>query len=274
MVKGRQVQERLADKTRANQLINHLIQNYHFSPAVARSLVEDASYRRFVFGGEPRGDGHPDMSGRSVVSVEEPAGKPLKDCRYVTAKLTLYADEDAEYAARHGIVALRQRVLKRLADEALRFNGVLTVEDLSQLLFLERHAISNYLCTLQTQGIPVYTRAHFTDSGRGITHLERIIKLYLQGKTETDIARFTGHQLTCVENYLRQFFQIALAAEKTQAIEELVVMTGRSPSLLRSYLDLLQQLQTSKEFARPLQKAVRFLQKGQAAQPSKRGRPR
>lgn len=151
---------------------------------------------------------------------------------------------------------------------------MLTVEDLSQLLFVERHAIASYVQTLQTQGIPVYTRAHFTDSGRGITHLERITQLYLQGKTETDIARFTGHQLTCVENYLRQFFQIALAYQNTHAIEEIVVMTGRSPSLVRSYLDLLHRLQGNKDYARPLQKAVRFFQKGQAAQPSKKGRPR
>ncbi|MBU7012638.1 MAG: DUF1670 domain-containing protein [Theionarchaea archaeon] len=41
-----------------------------------------------------------------AVNKEEPAGKPLKECRLVTVKLTLSAKEDRKILRERGLIAL------------------------------------------------------------------------------------------------------------------------------------------------------------------------
>ena len=52
------------------------------------------------------------------------------------------------------------------------------------------------------------TRGNIHDIGPGISHAENIIKLYLQGYTETEIKFKTGHCYESIENYLKNFTKV------------------------------------------------------------------
>ena len=47
------------------------------------------------------------------------------------------------------------------------------------------------------------TRGNIHDIGPGVSHAEKIISLYLQGYTETEIKLKTGHAYESIEDYLR-----------------------------------------------------------------------
>ncbi len=63
--------------------------------------------------------------------MDEPAGKALKDCRRVMVKLQLVDPNELETWRLHGLAAVRQARLLRLATEAYEQGGLLTVEDLA-----------------------------------------------------------------------------------------------------------------------------------------------
>jgi hypothetical protein len=56
--------------------------------------------------------------------------------------------------------------------------------------------------------IPIPTRGNMHDIGPGISHAEKIIKLYLEGHTETEIKFKTAHSYESIENYLRKFTKV------------------------------------------------------------------
>ena len=53
-----------------------------------------------------------------AVSADEPAGKPIKDCRLIPVNLTLYRHTDWKIKAKLGIPALRESLVARLSEEA------------------------------------------------------------------------------------------------------------------------------------------------------------
>ena len=66
-----------------------------------------------------------------AVSAEEPAGKPIKDCRLIPVNLTLYRHTDQKIKAKLGISALRESLAARLSEEAHRQGGLLSQADLA-----------------------------------------------------------------------------------------------------------------------------------------------
>jgi hypothetical protein len=56
--------------------------------------------------------------------------------------------------------------------------------------------------------IPIPTRGNMHDIGPGISHAQKIIKLYLEGHTETEIKFKTAHSYESIENYLRKFTKV------------------------------------------------------------------
>ena len=73
---------------------------YGFSFATAGALARDALRLTTTLNSYSLKEG---QVLRYVVSNTEPAGKALKDCQFVLAKLTVYAPEDAEYRRKYGL---------------------------------------------------------------------------------------------------------------------------------------------------------------------------
>lgn len=86
--------------------------------------------------------------------------------------------------------------------------------------------------------VVVPTRGRVKDIGRGVTHRARIVELYLQMHTETEIMERTGHTYESVEAYLREFARIVSLADQRMNAVMIRRVTGRSLALVEAYLDL------------------------------------
>lgn len=54
-------------------------------------------------------------------------------------------------------------------------------------------------------------RGRVTDMGPTLSHAEKIIRLYMDGYTETEIVRRTGHSYESIERYLIDFARLSTA---------------------------------------------------------------
>ena len=186
---------------------NYLKYRYNFSRVIAESLYNDARYFQLLFDKTNRDDGQIIYY---AVHRNEPAGESLKDCRYVKLKLTLRHSDDVKIRADKGVVGLRRHKLKRITDEAIVQNGPLSQEDCANIFDTDRRTIIRDIVALKQQSIEITTRCHFTDQGRCMTHKERIVKLFLQGFSLTDVADHSKHLITNVQKYIHDFQNITI----------------------------------------------------------------
>lgn len=142
-----------------------------------------------------------------AVAIGEPAGKPLRDCRMVEVRLTLRADRDLELRRTHGLAALNRTLVVRLCGEALEQQAVLSIEDLA-------------------------------DMGPALTHRDRIVKLFLQGFSESEVAGRTQHTLGCVEQHLSDFLRISLLHQDRYFPGETARLTRLSEGKVQGHLRL------------------------------------
>lgn len=179
-----------------------------------------------------------------AVACEEPAGKPLEACRLIPVTLSVAA-ELAEAKALDNPNRLheqkRARIL-RCALEAKQQGAYLTYADLSYLLGLHTEAIRRLIETEPRLAVPL--RGSEADIGRGTTHRQRIIELYLQMHTETEIVARTGHSYEAIENYIQEFARIFLLWDRGMPAPLIRRVTGRSWKLVQAYLALIQRYHT------------------------------
>jgi hypothetical protein len=258
-MKPRQVQERLADKNLQALLVNHFKAQYHYSPAMAEAILRDTVFTRTLLDPQTREDG---QIIRYLPRSTESAGKPLAQCELIAVRLTLYASDDQDCRARQGSQALRQRRIKRLADEAVAQGAAIAQEDLAYLLHCDRSTIVRDLVGMRAQGQRILTRGDFTDQGPGLSHKEVILKMRLLGVMPSEIGRRTSHALPCVETYIRDFLRIAYAYREGKPQGTICRITKLSKSLVGEYLELYDRLAQDPLFREPLDKLVRFYIEG------------
>jgi hypothetical protein len=185
----------------------------------------------------------------TVVSAEEPGHKPLKFCKMVSVVLTLYAGvEDYEYRLAHGpngVVALRQRQIERMANEALDQGGLLTAEDLAFRIFnCGLRTISRDLKVLAAHGAVVPLRSQQKDAGRALSHRAQAVELYLQRYTFTQICERIRHSLSAIANYVVTFTLVVVHTRKGHPPEEIAFLMQISPALVRQYQELYERYDT------------------------------
>lgn len=188
-----------------------------------------------------------------AVASHEPAGKPLQACALVPVRLSFVEtedvpdpDKDADFnCVRH----MKVKKALRYATEAKRYGGYLTYADLGYLMGIHPDAISTLVQKEEKTIIPL--RGAECDIGRGVTHRQQIIKMFLELYTETQIADRTGHSYEAIENYIKEFGTVMLLWEQGMAVPMIRKVTSRSIRLIQVYLELL------KEYARP-EYAFRF----------------
>ena len=183
----------------------------------------------------------------SCVSAKEGAGKPLKECAMAMVLLTLFDESDQQglevAGKKHRKTIIRQRRLMRLCEQSRDQGGLLTHEDLAQLLMCDSKSIQRDVKEFQTLGIIVPTRGRIKDIGPGITHRELIIRHWLEGKEELEICRLTKHSMTSVENYLKAFKRVVyLRVEKKFTNHEISVAAGVSQRAVKVYLEVYESL--------------------------------
>jgi biotin operon repressor len=247
--------ERLEGKSALTLFSNYLRFRYNFSRVVSESLYNDALYFQLLFNTNERQDGQIFYYG---VSINEPAGKALKDCSYVRLTLTLYHTSDLDVRTKRGLDVLRRHKIKRLCDEAATQGGTLSQEDLAYLLNVSRSTIVLDLKKMRRQGIEVVTRAHYTDQGRGISHKDRIIRLFLQGFTISDTALRSNHDIKNVENYINDFFRIVILYQDSKSPLMICKVTRKSMALVNEYIELYDKLCSEPHYRDALERQLSF----------------
>jgi len=178
-----------------------------------------------------------------AVSSTEPAGKPLEACRLVPVKLTLYDPRDvpAPDVDRdiNRLSNIKFQKILRYTTQAKYGGGYLTYADLGHLLGIHSEAISRLVRV--TPGVTVPLRGVECDIGRGVTHRKKIIQLYLEMHTETEIVARTGHSYEAIENYIKEFAAVLVLAERGLTAPLIRRVTGRSVKLINTYLELIRE---------------------------------
>lgn len=249
------IYERLSEKTALSYYSNYLIYRYNFSKVVAESLYKDAQYFQLLFGNVNRKDGQIIYY---AVHRNEPAGKALKDCQYVKIRLTLLNETDNNIRKAKGVTGLRRHKLKRITDEAELQKAPLTQEDCAHILNTTRRTIIRDITFLNKQGIEIITRSHFTDQGRGITHKERIIKLFLQGITLTEISDKAKHNISNVQKYVSDFLRISLLYREGKEAIMIMRLVKVSKNLTEEYIKLYNTLLLDATYHDPLEHQLSF----------------
>ena len=177
----------------------------------------------------------------SCVKVSEPAGKPLEQCGMVTVRLTLFDREDhrelPDDACRRS-TDMRRRRLMRICEEAKEQGGLLSQEDLGELLMCDVRTVRRDVAELKRVGIVVPTRGTVKDIGPGVTHKAMAIRLWLEGKEPTEVALRIHHSLKATEAYLEKFKRVAYLVEKGFTLHEVARVVGISTAATGTFRDI------------------------------------
>ncbi|MFA7155693.1 MAG: DUF1670 domain-containing protein [Limnochordia bacterium] len=189
---------------------------------------------------------HPNRADGEVtywaVSCLEPPGKPLEECKLVPVRLTLISPDDQPTIDNKDLNRLdeiKYRRMLRYATEAKVAGAYLTYADLSYLMGIHPEAIRRLVNLNPTVVVPL--RGSECDIGRGISHKRKIIELYLQMYTETEIVARTGHSYESIESYLRDFGRVWILHERGFPPAMIRKVTGRSMQLVKTYLELIRE---------------------------------
>ena len=155
--------------------------------------------------------------------------------------------EDIEILKAYGRIILRQIKIERITDEAIEHGGVLSQEDLSKYLNCTVRTIQRDIKAIKKKGIEVVTRGYLHSIGRGQTHKVKIIGMYLDGKTYSEIKLTARHSSGAIKRYLESFTKVLMAQSKgIYERKEISAVTGISEGLVKQYLDLIRESKKDK----------------------------
>lgn len=186
----------------------------------------------------------------NAVAAHEPAGKKLAECALVPVTLDYVTAEDWELADRDNAEALKWARLTRFTVQAKNQGAVLTQPDLVHLLGLSTKAVQGL--SRRHPNVILPTRGMVADMGPALSHADKIIRLYTDGYTETEIVRRTGHSYDSVErylldfakvvdNYLRLFDRVLLLRYYKLPVSVMMRVTGHGKALLEEHLTLVEK---------------------------------
>ena len=174
-----------------------------------------------------------------AVAATEPAGKPLEACRLVPVKLTLFDPGDVAGETPNRVSGMKFSKLVRYATQAKFQGGYLTYADLSYLLGVHTEAVSRLVRAHPKLVVPL--RGQECDIGRGVTHKRKIVELYLQLYTESEIVSRTGHSYESIETYIKEFAAVLVMSERGMGPTLIRRVMGKSLKLVKVYLDLVRE---------------------------------
>jgi len=223
-------------KTNYGTLMVDLQKDYSLSPAEAR-LLSAALIDKFQKEYSDKGR-HNGQIITYAVAEDEPAGKPLEQCRKIPVKLTLHDPEDLEIRKSGGLYSLRRHLVLRLAQEAYEQGALLTQEDIANLIFIDRSTVKRIIAEYKEQGIYVPTRGQVNDIGPGVSHKTKIIELFLKGYTFTEISIRMSHSHNSIKRYIEDFKRIVMLYKSGLKVHEIRLITKLTEKLIREYLSL------------------------------------
>jgi len=177
----------------------------------------------------------------TVICIEERSGKLIEKMEKKKVRLTIdNGNEDIESIKEYGRVGLREIKIQRITEEALDQGGVLSQEDISKYLSVSIRTVKRDIRKIKQRGIEVVTRGYLHNIGRGQTHKVKIIGMYLDGKTYSEIKLTARHSSGAIKRYLESFTKVVMAQSKgIYERKEISSVTGISEGLVKQYLELI-----------------------------------
>jgi hypothetical protein len=184
----------------------------------------------------------------TVIEIEQRAGKAIEKMEKKKVRLTIdNGIEDIEVLKEFGRIALRQIKIQRITEEAIAQGGVLSQEDLGKYLSCTVRTIQRDIKQIKNKGVEVVTRGYLHNIGRGQTHKVKIIGMYLEGKTYSEIKLKTRHSAGAIKRYLESFTKVLMS--QTRGIykaKDISVVTGISETLVNQYTELIKESKKDK----------------------------
>jgi len=184
----------------------------------------------------------------TVLEIEQRAGKEIEKMEKKKVRLTIdNGIEDIEILKEFGRIALRQIKIQRITEEAVAQGGVLSQEDLGKYLSCTVRTIQRDIKQIKNKGIEVVTRGYLHNIGRGQTHKVKIIGMYLDGKTYSEIKLKTRHSAGAIKRYLESFTKVLMSQSRgIYKAKEISVVTGISETLVKQYTELIKESKKDK----------------------------
>jgi len=246
--------QRLKIKTLGEQMKQAAVQGAGMSPWEAEVLVEEVE--RVYFSDPALKEAADGQLKYCCVAATEGPGKPLTACEKVTVILTLVDKEDRKQLSPKGKIASiqrRRRKIMRMSEEAREQGGLLTQEDLAEILSADVRTIRRDITDLrEADGIYVATRGQVQDIGPGVSHRGIAVRLWLEGKEPPAVAKAIKHSIAAVENYLEKFKRVAYLDEKDFSVFDIALTVGMSVAAARTYVDICHSMRSEPFFAQRL----------------------
>ena len=169
-------------------------------------------------------------------------GKRIRDTQLTTVVLDLVQGCDA--ADRAGGKKLREMKLEAVARMFLQSyeqDGCMTNAEIALLLKISPSTVSRYVSEWELQNSTVLPRrGTIHDMGPTLTHKKPIIrKLFLDGKTVSQVSRETRHSPEAIHRYIRNFRQVLLCRRKGLSEKETAFAVKISERLVLEYHALI-----------------------------------
>lgn len=230
-------------KSSEGELLWELENSYSLSPKLSSSILMTA--KECLLRDYSLREGQIE---ETVIGVEERSGKVVEKMEKKKVRLTIdNGIEDLEILKEYGRISLRQIKIERITDEAIEQGGVLSQEDLSKYLGCTVRTIQRDINAVKKKGVEVVTRGYLHNIGRGQTHKVKIIGMYLDGKTYSEIKLTARHSSGAIKRYLESFTKVLMAQSKgIYGRKEISAVTGISDELVKQYLELIRQSKKDK----------------------------
>lgn len=230
-------------KSSEGELIWELENSYSLSPKLSSSILMTA--KECLLKDYSLREGQIEVT---VIGIEERSGKVIERMEKKKVRLTIdNGIEDIEILKEYGRISLRQIKIKRITDEAIEQGGVLSQEDLSKYLGCTVRTIQRDIKAIKKKGVEVLTRGYLHNIGRGQTHKVKIIGMYLDGKTYSEIKLTARHSSGAIKRYLESFTKVLVAQSKRiYERKEISAVTGISEGLVKQYLELIRESKKDK----------------------------
>ncbi len=239
----RRLLDRRQIKSSEGELLWELENSYSLSPKLSSSIMMTA--KECLLQEYNLREGQIEVT---VIEIEERSGKVIEKMEKKKVRLTIdNGIEDIEILKEYGRIILRQIKIERITDEAIEQGGLLSQEDLSKYLGCTVRTIQRDIKAIKKKGIEVVTRGYLHNIGRGQTHKVKIIWMYLDGKTYSEIKLTTRHSTGAIKRYLESFTKVVMAQSKgIYERKEISAVTGISQGLVKKYLDLIRESKKDK----------------------------
>lgn len=228
--------QRYLNKTSEGEFLYELTKSYELSPILSRNILETAKIcllqSKILKSGQIE---------YRCLSLYEKSGKQIAEMSKQKVVLTLKDEiEDITILCTAGRNIYRQNKIQRISEEAIDQNGILSQEDLGMLLSVSVRTIKRDIHEIKSRGIEVITRGTYHNIGRGQTHKTKIISLYLEGYTYSDIKLKTHHSVGAIKRYLESFGKVLMCLEYgLNDKSEIRSVTNLSEYLIEQYLNIL-----------------------------------